>query len=99
MDLRCHKNAMIRQSALALADHFNSPDTRSGLIFPSGRGLLGAGRNLRDRLQDLRSDLVGVALRVRAAVFQIALVAIVGEGVRNADRSAAVGDAVGEVTD
>src|SRR4051812_37447273 len=99
MDLRCHKNAKIRQSALALADPFYSPDARSGLIFPSGRGLLGAGRNLGDRLQDLRSDLVRVALRVRAAVFQIALVAVVDEGMRNANRSAAVSDAVGEVTD
>src|SRR5882757_5678728 len=67
--------------------------------FPLGRSLFGAGRNLSDRLQDLRSDLVGVALRVRAAVFQIALVAVVGEGMRHADRSAAVGNAVGEVTD
>src|SRR5437660_11711673 len=47
---------------------------------------LGAGRNRGDRLQDLRSDLVGVALRVRTAVFQIALIAVVGEGVRHTDR-------------
>src|ERR1700704_824212 len=70
---------------------------RSGLVFLLGCSLFGAGRNLSDRLQDLRSDLVGVALRVRAAVFQIALVAVVGEGMRHADRSAAVGNAVGEV--
>src|SRR5712671_4680515 len=91
------QNAMIRQSALAVADHFDCSDAPLRAYFPLGRSLLGAGRNLRDRLQDLRSDLVGVALRVRAAVFQIALVAVVGEGMRHADRSAAVGNAVAEL--
>src|SRR5665213_975844 len=65
----------------------------------SGRGRLGGGRNRCDGLQDLRRDLVGVALRVRAAVFQIALVAIVDEGVRHPDRGAAVRDTVGEGID
>src|SRR5258708_35092263 len=41
-----------------------------GLRYGLGGGL-GAGRNLGDGFQDLRSDLVGVALRVRAAIFQI----------------------------
>src|ERR1700722_7423902 len=64
--------------------------------FASGRGLR-AGRHFGNRLQDLRRDLVGVALRVRTAVFQMALVAIVDEGVRNADRSAAIGHAIAEL--
>ena len=60
-------------------------------------GALGGGRDRRDRLQDLRSDLVGVALRVRAAIFEIALVAVLDEAVRHADRGAAVGNAVAEL--
>src|SRR5215470_11713112 len=63
----------------------------------SGGSRLGCGRHLGDRLQDLRSDLVGVALRVRTAVFQIALVAVVHEGMRHADRSPAVGQAIAEL--
>src|SRR3954452_16172745 len=59
--------------------------------------LLG-GRDRRDRLQDLRGDGVGVALRVRAAVFEIAPVGIVlDERVRYADRGAAVGHAIAEL--
>src|SRR5882757_7892503 len=78
-----------------------APGTPPGLklVRTALSGRLGAGRNRRHRLQDLRRDLVGVALRVRAAVFQMALIAVVGEGVRHADRSAAVGNAVAEVTD
>src|SRR3569623_1538145 len=71
-----------------------SPPARAGRIL--GRGLL-VGRHGRDRLQDLRSDLVWVALRVRTAVFQIALVAVVDEGVRHTDRRATVGDAPAEL--
>ena len=52
-----------------------------------------------DRLQDLRSDLVGVALRIGTAVFQIALVSVVHERVRNADRRATIRDAVAELVD
>src|SRR5580698_269315 len=63
-----------------------------------GRSRLG-GRNRRDRLQDLGSDLVGVALGVRATIFQITLVAIVDEAVRDADRCATIGDAVAELMD
>ena len=59
-----------------------------------GCGLFGAHRHRLDRLQDLRGNLVGVALRVGTAIFQITLVAVVDEGVRHADRSAAVGNAV-----
>src|SRR5262245_34929783 len=59
-----------------------------------GGSRLGSGRNLGDRLQDLRGDLVGVALRVRTTVFQVALVAVVHEGVRHADRSATVGQTI-----
>src|SRR6185437_5845313 len=62
-----------------------------------GRAGFTGGRHFRDRLQDLRCDLVGVPHGVRAAIFQIALVAIVDEGVRHADRSATVSHAVAEL--
>src|ERR1700722_12742971 len=65
----------------------------------SGRSRLGGGRNRSNRLQDLRSDLVRVALRVRTAILKIALVAVIGEAVRYADRRAAVGDAIAELVD
>src|ERR1700712_2050766 len=58
-----------------------------------------AGRDRGDRLQDLRRDLVRVALGVRAAVFEIALVVIVGEAVRHPDRGTTVCNAVGEAVD
>src|SRR5260370_837168 len=61
-----------------------------------GRGRFGGGGDGGDRLQDLRRDLVGVALRVRTPIFQVALVAVVDEAMGHADRSAAVGDTVGE---
>src|SRR5271156_4673110 len=60
------------------------------------RGGLG-GRDRGDCLQDLRGDLVGVPLRVRAAILEIALVAIVHEAVGNADGRSAVGDSVCEI--
>src|SRR5205085_10883109 len=60
---------------------------------------LGRGRHRGDRLEDLRSDLVGVALRVRAAVFQIPLVPVVDEAVGHSDRGTAVGDAIAEGVD
>ena len=47
----------------------------------------GARRHGRDRLQDLRGNLVGVALRVRAAVFEVATIAIVDEAMGDSDRS------------
>src|SRR5438128_5384490 len=72
------------------------PDRRAERL---SRSRLGGGRNGRDRLQDLRRDLVGVALRVRAAILQIALVAVVDEGVRHPDRCAAVRDTEGELGD
>src|SRR5204862_2679484 len=52
-----------------------------------------------DGLQDAAGNLVGVALRVRPAVFEVSLVVVVHEAVRNADRGAAVGDAVVELVD
>src|SRR6266852_131715 len=76
-----------------------APGLKAGLSSRLLSGSFGAGRNRGHRLQDLRSDLVGVALRVRAAVFQVALIAAVGEGMRHADRSAAVGDTVAEGID
>ena len=53
-----------------------------------------AGRHGRDRFEDLRGDLVRVALRIRPAIFEIAFVAVVDEAVRHADRRAAVGETV-----
>src|SRR5258706_2897440 len=63
----------------------------------SGRDAGARGRYRGDGLEDLRGDLVGVALRIRAAVFQVALVAVVDEAVRHADRGATVGNAVAEL--
>src|SRR5262249_3916830 len=85
------------RSALADQACNPGPPARGRRVSRLGRGRLGAGRNFRDGLQDLGRDLVGVALRVRAAVFQIALVSVVDEGVRNADRRAAVGHAIAEL--
>ena len=61
------------------------------------RRRLRAGRNRRNCLQNLRSDLVGVALRVRAAIFEIALIVVLDERVRHADRGAAIGHAIAEL--
>src|ERR1700722_19399466 len=66
-------------------------------VLELGSSRLGDSRHLGDRLQDLRSNLVGVALRVRTAIFQIALVAAVHEAVGYANRSAAVGQAIAEL--
>src|SRR5258706_12706644 len=88
-------NAKIRQNADALWRIRLRPDVPHARAVSGeglGRSRLGGGRNGRDRLQDLRSDLVGVALRVRAAIFQIALVAVIDEGMRHPDRGAAVRD-------
>src|SRR6201996_4341441 len=91
----CQKS-MIRRSGNAPADHVQprrpSPSRETGL-----GGSFRAARHFRDRLQDLRGDLVGVALRVRTAVFQITLVAVVDEGVRNADRGTTISHAVAEL--
>src|SRR5215831_4584411 len=89
------QNAMIRQSGKARRIMLQPPVgasgsfTRQPLLRPLRRNL-GAGRHRRDRLQDLRGDLVWVALRVRTAIFQIALIAVVDERVRHADRSATI---------
>src|SRR3954465_10910241 len=61
-----------------------------------GRGRLGGGRDFSDGLEDLRSNRVGVALRVRTTIFEITLVVALDERVRHADRSAAVGHAIAE---
>ena len=69
---------------------------------PSTSSRFGAGLRLRhrgDRLQNAAGDLVGIALRVRTAIFEVALVAVVDEAVRHADGSAAIGHAVVEFVD
>ena len=77
-------NAKIRQGDFAMADQLCFPGQAPVRIASRlGRGRLGVGRDFRDGLQDLGRDLVGVALRVWTTVFQIALVSVVGEGVRN----------------
>src|SRR5690242_12090035 len=57
------------------------------------------GRNRGDGLENTAGDLVGVALGVRAAILEIALVAVVDEAVRNADGRATVCNAVVEFVD
>src|ERR1700730_8964213 len=93
----CHQNAMIRQGGFASADQLCSPGAPGSYRRSLGPSRLGGGRNFRDGLQDLGSDLVGVALGVRATVFQITLVVVLDERVRHADRSTAVGNAVAEL--
>jgi hypothetical protein len=51
------------------------------------------------QFENAAGDLVGIALGVRTAVFEVALVAVVHEAVRDADRGTAVGEAVGELVD
>ena len=69
----------------------NAPHVRGAcrcLQIPTrlGRGaVFHVGGHGGDRLQNLGSDLVGVALRVRAAVFEVAAIAVVDEAVRDAD--------------
>lgn len=43
--------------------------------------------------------MIGIALRIRTTVFEVALVTILDEGVRDADGRSTVGDAVGEFID
>src|SRR5579884_3559772 len=59
---------------------------------------LGCG-DRRDRPDDAPRDLVRVAHRVRTTVLEVAPVAVLDEAVRDADRRAAVRDAVGELVD
>src|SRR5579883_1140225 len=68
-----------RQRALfAIRTHWPG---RASLVLRPLCSSLGVGRHGRDGLQHLGRDLVGVALRVRTAVFEIALVAAVDERV------------------
>src|SRR2546430_2120270 len=52
-----------------------------------------------DRLQNPTRDAVGISHRVRPAILEIAAVAALDETVRDADRRAAIGDAVRELVD
>src|SRR5580704_7480360 len=52
-----------------------------------------------DRLQNAGDDLVGIAFRVRTAIFQITLVAILDEVNGHPDRSAAIGETIAELVD
>src|ERR1700760_535303 len=93
-------NAMIRRSRHSGGSCGRSSFTATSAASTSYVTLgssLGAGRHRGDRFQNLRSDLVGVALRVRTAIFQIPLVAIVDEGMRHADRGATISHAVAEL--
>ena len=97
-DNRPPKRKRSAKAAYRPADHLaarlpHGPGWGSSAL---SRRRLRGGRHGGDRLEDLGSDLVGVALRVRAAVFQVALVAVVDEGMRHADGGAAVRDAVVE---
>ena len=56
-------------------------------------------RDGRDRLQDAAGDGVGIALGVRTAIFEVALVTGRHEAVWDADGSPAVGDAPVEFVD
>src|SRR6516165_2760194 len=86
------QNAMIRQGSTALADHVAAREPLGPWTCQTLSGRLGPGGNRCDCLQNLGRDLVGVALRVRTTIFQIAFVAVVDKGMRHADRGAAVGD-------
>src|SRR5256885_1290962 len=52
-----------------------------------------------DRLQNPTRDAVGISLRVRAAILEMAAVAVLDEAGRDADRRAWIGDAVRELVD
>src|SRR6202041_3188347 len=52
-----------------------------------------------DRLQNAGNDLIGIAFGVRTAIFQIALVTVLDEINRHADRSATIREAVTELVD
>ena len=56
-------------------------------------------RNRCDRAQNLRRDLVGIALGIRTAIFEVSPVAIGDKAVRHADRRTAIGDAIAELMD
>src|SRR5690349_7882464 len=56
-------------------------------------------RNGLDGLQDATGNLVGVALRVWTAIFEIALVAVVHKAVRDTDGCATIRDTVVELVD
>ena len=70
----------------------------SGGLFALLSGRL-AGRDRGDRLKNAAGDLVGVALRIRAAILEVAFVAAVDEAVRDADGRTAVSQAVAEFVD
>lgn len=54
-------------------------------------------RDSRNRLQDAAGDLVGIALGVRTAIFQVTFIVVVHETVRDADGCAAVRNPVVEL--
>src|SRR5579862_2452792 len=63
----------------------------SSQLLLGGDGLGHGFRDAVDRLQNARDDLVGIAFGIRAAIFEIALVTLLDEMNRQADRGAAIG--------
>src|ERR1019366_5588436 len=61
------------------------------------QGCLATLRDAVDRLQNARDDLVGIAFRVRAAIFQIAPVTVLDEVNRHPDGSAPIGETIAEL--
>src|SRR5579859_3254780 len=57
------------------------------------------GWDFGDRLLDLLDDLVWIGLGVGTAIFEIALVPVLDEVDRHADRGAAIGQAIAELVD
>ena len=71
---------------------------RVNRLYPIHEVLFGVG-TVGDRMQDAACDLVRVAGGVWTPVLEVALVAVLHEAVRHADRGAAVGEAVVEFVD
>ena|ERR1700739_2492733 len=85
LKLRCVLSLVLEFSVLALIRSYSVSETRS--------------RDGVDRLQKARNDLIGIALCIRAPIFQIALVPVLDEVDRQPDRSAAIGKAITELVD
>src|SRR4051812_44896079 len=74
-----------------------APSPKTGRRFYLYWGQLRGQRNAGDGFEDARSDLVRIALRVGTTIFQVTLVVVFHEGVRDPDGSAAISQAIGEL--